>query len=76
MPPDFHEVPLEPAREDRAAAQVALVEALGLPERTQREGVALFVEALARSLADGPVLGASFCAVRLRGTPSTATAAQ
>lgn len=73
LPPDFHEVPLAPAVEDRAAAQAALVERLGLREPAQREGVALFVEALARSLVDGPVLGTSFCAVRLRGVASTAT---
>jgi hypothetical protein len=73
LPPDFHEIPLAVAVEDRAAAQAHLVERLGLADPAQREGVALFVEALARSLADGPVLATSFCAVRLRGAPSTAT---
>lgn len=73
VPPDFHEVPLEPAIEDRVAAQAELLDQIGLEDGQQREGLALYLEAVARSLADGPVVGTAFCAVELDGRPSTAT---
>ncbi len=75
IPPDFHEVPLEAAVEDRAAAQNALLEGMGLHDTEQREGLGLFLEAIARTLAGGPVVGTAFCAVKIDGRPSTATLA-
>ena len=73
IPPDFHEVPLENAIEDRAAAQSALLETIGLRDSQQREGLALYLEAIARTLVGGPVVGTAFCAVEMDGRPSTAT---
>jgi hypothetical protein len=75
IPPDFHEVPLEAAIEDRVAAQNALLEDMGLHDTEQREGLGLFLEAIARTLAGGPVIGTAFCAVEMAGRPSTATLA-
>ena len=51
IPPDFHEVPLETAIEDRVAAQSALLEDMGLRDTEQREGLGLYLEAIARTLA-------------------------
>jgi hypothetical protein len=73
IPPDFHEVPLEAAIEDRAAAQSALLEDIGLSDSEQREGLGLYLEAIARTLAGGPIVGTAFCAVEMDGRPSTAT---
>lgn len=73
IPPDFHEVPLDLAVEDRVAARTALLDRLGLADTSRREGFALFLEAVARAVGDGPVVATSFCAVRLAGRPSTAT---
>jgi len=73
IPPDFHEVPLEAAIEDRVAAQNALIEDIGLHDTEQREGLGLYLEAIARTLAGGPVVGTAFCAVEMDGRPSTAT---
>jgi hypothetical protein len=73
IPPDFHEVPLETAIEDRVAAQTALLEGMGLHDSQQREGLGLYLEAIARTLAGGPVVGTAFCAVEMDGRPSTAT---
>ncbi|MDQ3629558.1 MAG: hypothetical protein M3419_12260 [Actinomycetota bacterium] len=73
IPPDFHEVPLDLAVEDRVAARIALLDQLGLTDSTRREGFALFLEAVSRAVGDGPVVATSFCAVQLAGRPSTAT---
>jgi hypothetical protein len=73
IPPDFHEVPLETAIEDRVAAQSALLENIGLRSSEQREGLGLYLEAIARTLAGGPIVGTAFCAVEMDGRPSTAT---
>jgi hypothetical protein len=73
IPPDFHEVPLETAIEDRVAAQSALLEDIGLRDTEQREGLCLYLEAIARTLAGGPIVGTAFCAVEMDGRPSTAT---
>jgi len=73
VPPDFHEVPLDAAVEDRVAGRTDLLNSLGLADPEQREGLGLYLEALARSLRDGPVAGTAFCAVELAGRPSTAT---
>ncbi len=73
IPPDFHEVPLDLAVEDRVAARTALLDRLGLTESSRREGFALFLEAVSRAVGDGPVVATSFCAVQLAGRPSTAT---
>lgn len=72
LPPDFHEVPLDPAIEDRVAAQRELVDALGADPRS-REGLGWLLEALARMTRDSHVSGTAFCAVEIDGTPSTAT---
>jgi hypothetical protein len=73
IPPDFHEVPLEDAIEDRVAAQNALIEDIGLHDTEQREGLGLYLEAIARTLAGSPIVGTAFCAVEMDGRPSTAT---
>lgn len=73
IPPDFHEVPLDLAVEDRVAARSALLDRLGLTDSARREGFALFLEAVSRAVGDGPVVATSFCAVQLAGRPSTAT---
>lgn len=73
VPPDFHEVPLDAAVEDRVAARTDVLDVLGLDDPEQREGVGLYLEALAHALRDGPVAGTAFCAVELDGKPSTAT---
>jgi|GEM_PF-3572556 hypothetical protein len=73
IPPDFHEVPLESAVEDRVAAQNALLEGMGLRDTEQREGLGLYLEAIARTLAGSPIVGTAFCAVAVDGRPSTAT---
>lgn len=73
IPPDFHEVPLDLAVEDRVAARIVLLDRLGLTESSRREGFALFLEAVSRAVGDGPVVATSFCAVQLEGRPSAAT---
>lgn len=72
LPPDFHEVPLDAAVEDRTAAQRELVEALDV-DAHRREGLGWFLEALARMTRVGHVSGTAFCAVELDGAPSVAT---
>lgn len=73
IPPDFHEVPLDLAVEDRVAAQRELIEALGLEDGERREGLGWFLEATARMVREGPIVGTAFCAVQIDGAPSTAT---
>lgn len=73
VPPDFHQVPLDPQTESRTAAQLKVVSALGLSSPAQREAISLYLEALSIRLARGNVVGTAFCAVRLAGRPSTAT---
>ena len=73
IPPDFHEIPLDAAVEDRVAARTAVLDDLGLADVEQREGLGLYFEALARALSHGPVVGTAFCAVEIDGKPSTAT---
>lgn len=73
VPPDFHQVPLDPQTETRTAAQLQVVSALGLSSPGQREAISLYLEALSIRLAGGNVAGTAFCAVQLAGRPSTAT---
>lgn len=73
IPPDFHEIPLATVIEDRVAAQHVLIDAIGPRDAEQREGLGLYLEAIARALAGGPIVGAAFCAVELDGRPSSAT---
>lgn len=73
VPSDFHEVPLAAAVEDRVAARRDVLDGLGIDDPEQREGLGLYLEALAHALRDGPVSGTAFCAVELDGRPSTAT---
>jgi len=73
VPPDFHEIPLDAAVEDRVAARTAVLDDLGLADAEQREGLGLYFEAVARALRGGPVVGTAFCAVEINGKPSTAT---
>ena len=73
IPPDFHEIPLDAAVEDRVAARTAVLDDLGLQHPEQREGLGLYFEAMARALRGGPVVGTAFCAVEIDGRPSTAT---
>lgn len=73
VPPDFHQVPLDPQTETRTAAQLQVVSALGLSNPGQREAISLYLEALSIRLAGGNVAGTAFCAVQLAGRPSTAT---
>jgi hypothetical protein len=73
VPPDFHQVPLEPTTEDRTASQLQVLEDMGLSDSGQREALSLYLEALAVRLTRGQVVGTAFCAVQLDGHPSTAT---
>lgn len=73
LPPDFHEVPLDAAVEDRVAAQRELIEALDIDDAQSREGIGWFLEALARMTQGSHVAGTAFCAVELDGVPSAAT---
>ncbi len=73
VPPDFHQVPLDAAIEDRVVAQGALVEAFGVADARQREGLGLYVESLARHVRGSRVAACAFCLVELDGAPSTAT---
>ncbi len=73
VPPDFHQVPLDPETETRTALQLQVLEEMGLSDSGQREALSLYLEALAIRLAKGQVLGTAFCAVQLDGRPSTAT---
>jgi hypothetical protein len=73
VPPDFHQIPLEPQVERRTAAQLKVVSALGLSSSSQREAISLYLEALSIRLAEGNVVGTAFCAVQLAGRPSSAT---
>ena len=73
IPPDFHEIPLDAAVEDRVAARTEVLDELGVQHAEQREGLGLYFEAMARALRGGPVVGTAFCAVEIDGRPSTAT---
>lgn len=73
LPPDFYEVPIESSVEDRVAGQSVILDRLRIDDRSQREGVGWYLEALSRSVRLGNVAGTAFCAVRLDGAPSTAT---
>ncbi len=73
VPPDFHQIPLDPQTESRTAAQLEVVSALGLSRRDQREAISLYLEALSIRLATGNVVATAFCAVQLSGRPSSAT---
>ena len=73
VPPDFHQVPLDEAIEDRVVGQSALVEAFGVADARQREGLGLYVESLARHVRASRVAACAFCLVELDGAPSTAT---
>jgi hypothetical protein len=73
LPPDFHEVPLDPSLEQRVAAQSRLLDRLPGAAGGRRELVALFLEAMARHLGSVGVVGAAFCAVRIGERASTAT---
>jgi hypothetical protein len=73
VPPDFHQIPLERQVEDRTAAQLKVISALGLSSPSQREAISLYLEALSIRLATGNVVGTAFCAVQLAGRPSSAT---
>jgi hypothetical protein len=73
VPPDFHQVPLETDLQRRTAAQLQVLEDMGLSDRGQREALSLYLEALAGRLSRGNVVGTAFCAVQLEGRPSTAT---
>lgn len=73
VPPDFHQVPLERETESRTAAQLQVLEDMGLSDSGQREALSLYLEALAVRLARGAVVGTAFCAVQVNGHPSTAT---
>lgn len=73
VPPDFHQVPLQPSIEDRVAGQQQILDKLALGDPAQREGLGWYLEALSRSVNDGAVVSTAFCAVRLGGRPSSAT---
>ncbi|MFY0406159.1 hypothetical protein [Solicola sp. PLA-1-18] len=73
LPPDFHEVPVASAVEDRVHDQDDLLDRLAVVDPVQREGLGWYLEALSRSAADADVAGTAFCAVRLAGRPSAAT---
>jgi hypothetical protein len=73
VPPDFHQVPLEADLQRRTASQLKVLEDMGLSDRSQREALSLYLEALAGRLSAGNVVGTAFCAVQLDGRPSTAT---
>lgn len=73
VPPDFHEVPVEASVEDRVHLQTEILDELAITDPAQREGVGWYLEALSRSATSGAVVSTAFCAVRLGGTPSSAT---
>ena len=73
VPPDFHQLPVDDAIEDRMVAQRALVDAMGVSDARRREGLGLYVETLARHVRDSRVAASAFCLVELDGAPSTAT---
>jgi len=73
VPPDFHEVPVDPSVEDRLLGQTAILDELSIADPAQREGLGWYLEALSRSVTAGAVVSTAFCAVRLGGTPSSAT---
>jgi hypothetical protein len=73
VPADFHQVPLASDTEDRTAAQLQVLEDMGLSDTGQREALSLYLEALSKRLSGGPVLATAFCAVRVNDHPSTAT---
>lgn len=73
VPPDFHEVPLARETESRTAAQLQVLEDMGLSDPGQREALSLYLEALAIRLSRGAVMSTAFCAVEVGGHPSTAT---
>lgn len=73
VPPDFHQVPLEASTEERVAAQLDVLDDMGLTDSGQREALSLYLEALAGRLGTGQVAATAFCAVAVDGHPSTAT---
>jgi hypothetical protein len=73
VPADFHQVPLEADVQRRTAAQLQVLEDLGLRDQGRREAVSLYLEALAGRLSTGNVVTTAYCAVQLDGHASTAT---
>lgn len=73
VPADFHEVPLAAQTENRVAAQLQVLEDLGLDDPAQREAVSLYLEALTARLGTDNVVGSAFCVVQIDGHPSTAS---
>jgi len=73
VPADFHEVPLDAQTENRVAAQLQVLEDLGLDDPAQREAVSLYLEALTARLGTDNVVGSAFCVVQIHGHPSTAS---
>ena len=63
LPPEFHEVPLDRAVEDRAAAQRELIDTLHVGDAERREGLGWFLEALATMTRDSHIAGTAFCGV-------------
>ncbi len=72
LPVSFHPVPGDVAIEDRAHAVTALLDTLAVSDPRRREALALYLQALSRSLQSGPVFATAFCAVQLDGDPSVA----
>jgi hypothetical protein len=74
IPPDFHQVPLDDEVESRTAAQLRLLDDMGLSDPRQREALSLYLEALSIRLGDSDdLVSTAFCAVDLGGHASTAT---
>ncbi|MDO9377913.1 MAG: hypothetical protein Q7T56_03615 [Nocardioidaceae bacterium] len=73
LPPDFHEVPLAAAVEDRVHDQAALLDRLAVVDAGRRESLGWYLEALSRTVGDHDVATTAFCAVRIGGRPSSAT---
>lgn len=72
LPASFHPVPSDAAVEDRAYAVTGLLDRLAVRDPRRREALALYLQALSRSLQVGPVYATAFCAVELAGAPSVA----
>lgn len=72
LPASFHPVPSDAAVEDRAHAVVHLLDTLAVTDPRRREALALYLQALSRSLQTGPVCATAFCTVELGGAPSVA----
>jgi hypothetical protein len=73
LPQDFVQVPVDSDVRRRTAEQLQVVDALGISDPAQREALGLYLESLAVRLSRGDVSATTFCAVQLRGRPSTAT---